>query len=117
LIEYKNHMIRKFLFAVAMFAMASGFACAQVEVNKADQAALDGVRGIGPKLSRTILEARKQGGDFKDWDDFANRVNGVGAKSTDKLSRAGLLINGQSKPGAPPAPAKLVAPVAAVPDR
>jgi competence protein ComEA len=98
-------MIKQFLLLLAGFVMAIGLAFAGVEVNQADQSALDGVKGIGPKLSRTILDARKQGGDFKDWEDFAKRVKGVGAKSTDKLSRAGLLVNGQSKRGAPAAPA------------
>jgi competence protein ComEA len=93
-------MIEKILLALVAFIVTMGLAFAQVEVNKADQAALDGVKGIGPKMSRTILAERKNSGDFKDWADFERRVKGVGAKSADKLSQAGLTVNGQAKPNA-----------------
>lgn len=111
-------MIKKLMMFLAAFIVAMGCAFADVEVNKADQAALDGVKGIGPKLSQTILDERKKGGDFKDWSDFEKRVKGVGAKSSAKLSEAGLVINGQAKPGAAPAaaPAKgASAPAASTP--
>jgi competence protein ComEA len=98
-------MIKKLILALATFIVTMSVAFAQVEVNKADQAALDGVKGIGPKISKTILEERSKGGDFKDWADFEKRVKGVGAKSSDKLSQAGLTVNGQSKPNAAPAAA------------
>jgi competence protein ComEA len=91
-------MFKKLLLAVAVLIASMGFAFAQVDVNKADQAALDGVKGIGPKTSKTILDERKKGGDFKDWADFEKRVKGVGGKSSEKLSDAGLTVNGQSKP-------------------
>jgi competence protein ComEA len=79
------------------------FAFAQVDVNKADQAALDGVKGIGPTMSKRIIDERKKGGEFKDWADFEKRVKGIGDKSSAKLSQAGLVVNGQSKPNAPAA--------------
>lgn len=99
-------MFKKLLLAVAIFLATMGFALAQVDVNKADQAALDGVKGIGPKISKTILDERKKGGDFKDWADLEKRVKGVGGKSAVKLSQAGLTVNGQSKPEAPAAAKK-----------
>jgi competence protein ComEA len=95
--------MKKILLALAALALTMGFAMAQVEVNRADQAALDGVKGIGPKMSRTILAERKKDGDFKDWADFEKRVRGVGAKSSDKLSQAGLTVAGRAKPNAAPA--------------
>lgn len=90
-------MFRKLLLAVATLLATMGFAFAQVDVNKADQAALDGVKGIGPTKSKAILEERKKGGDFKDWADFQKRVKGIGDKSADKLSDAGLTVNGQPR--------------------
>lgn len=93
-------MFKKLLLAVATFIATMGFAFAQVDVNKADQAALDGVKGIGPKISKTILDERKKG-DFKDWADFEKRVKGIGEKNSAKLSQAGLTVNGQSKADAP----------------
>jgi competence protein ComEA len=98
-------MFKKFLLALTAFIVTMGMAFAQVDVNKADQAALDGVKGIGPKTSKAIIEERKKG-DFKDWADFQKRVNGIGEKSSVKLSQAGLTVNGQAKPGADAVPAK-----------
>ena len=89
-------MFKKILLAVATLIATMGFAFAQVDVNKADQAALDGVKGIGPKTSKAILDERKKGGPFKDWADFQERVKGIGDKSAPKLSAAGLTVNGQS---------------------
>jgi len=96
-------MFKKLLLAFAVFIATMGFAFAQVDVNKADQSALDGVKGIGPKMSKTILDERKKGGDFKDWADFEKRVKGIGEKNSTKLSQAGLTVNGQPKAGAAPA--------------
>ena len=90
-------MFKQLLSGIAIFLASFGFAFAQVDVNKADQAALDGVKGIGPKTSKAILEERKKGGDFKNWNDFENRVSGIGGKSAIKLSQAGLTVNGQAK--------------------
>lgn len=95
-------MIRKFLLLLALFVMTTGFAFAQVDASKADQAALDGIKGVGPKMSKAILAERKKGGEFKDWADFEKRVKGIKEKSARKLSANGLTINGQSRPGSPP---------------
>ena len=104
--EEANQMGKKILLAIAAFIATMGFAFAQVDVNKADQAALDSIKGIGPKISKTIVDERKKGGNFKDWTDFENRVKGIGDKNSSKLSQAGLMVNGQSKPNAPAAAAK-----------
>ena len=93
-------MIKKLMLAVATMIATMGFAFAQVDVNKADAAALDGIKGIGPKTSKVILDERTKGGDFKDWADFEKRVKGVGEKSSIKLSKAGLQVAGKSKEGA-----------------
>jgi len=95
-------MFKKLLLALVTLVVTMGFAFAQVDVNKADQAALDGVKGIGPVMSKKIIEERKKG-DFKDWGDFEKRVKGIGDKNSSKLSQAGLTVNGQAKPGTPAA--------------
>ena len=114
-------MMNKLLLAVATLIATMHFAFAQVDVNKADQAALDGIKGIGPAKSKMILEERTKGGQFKDWADFEKRVKGIGAKNSVKLSQAGLQVNGQAKSGAEMAkpaasvaakPAKMPGPVA-----
>jgi competence protein ComEA len=107
-------VFKKFVLACIAFVLTMGLAFAQVEANKADQAALDGVKGIGPTLSKAIIAERTKGGDFKDWADFQKRVKGVGDKNSAKLSQAGLQVNGQSKPGVA-APAVASAPATAYP--
>jgi competence protein ComEA len=93
-------MIKKLMLAIATLVATMGFAMAQVDVNKADAAALDGIKGIGPKTSKAIIDERTKGGPFKDWSDFEKRVQGVGEKSAKKLSTAGLTVSGKSLEGA-----------------
>ena len=97
-------MMKKILAIAAMlFAVASS---AAVDANKATEAELLGVKGVGPAMSKRIVEARKEA-PFKDWADFMSRVKGVKDKAATKLSADGLTINGQGF-GAP-APAVPVA--------
>jgi competence protein ComEA len=93
-------MIKKLMLAVATLVATMGFAFAQVDVNKADAAALDSVKGVGPAMSKKILDERSKGGEFKDWADFEKRVKGVGEKNAKKLSQNGLQVNGKSMEGA-----------------
>jgi competence protein ComEA len=93
-------MIKKLFLAIAALAASMSMAFAQVDVNKADAAALDSVKGVGPSMSKTIMDERAKG-EFKDWADFQKRVKGVGDKNATKLSKAGLQVNGKSKDGAP----------------
>lgn len=93
-------MLKKLLLAVATLIATMSFAFAQVDVNKADAAALDGIKGIGPAKTKAILEERSKGGEFKDWADLEKRVKGIGEKNAVKLSEAGLQVNGKSKEGA-----------------
>lgn len=102
-------MLKKIVFGLMALLAATGFAFADVDVNKGDQAALDGIKGIGPAKSKAIIEERTKNGAFKDWADFESRVKGIGEKSSTKLSEAGLTVNGQAKPGAAAKPAASVA--------
>jgi competence protein ComEA len=74
---------------LAAFAFA---AMAAVDANKASQAELETVKGIGPGLSGKILDARKAGA-FKDWTDLVDRVGGVGPGNAARFSQAGLTVN------------------------
>ncbi|MFT4066873.1 ComEA family DNA-binding protein, partial [Paraburkholderia sp.] len=92
-------MLKKLLMlcvAVAL-SLSAGFAAA-VEVNTADQAALESVKGIGPVHAKAILDERAKNGPFKNADDLAARVKGIGQKSVVNLEAAGLTINGSSAP-------------------
>lgn len=90
-------MFKKIVFAVVTLLASMSFAFADVDVNKGDQAALDGIKGLGPAKSKAIIEERTKGGSFKDWADFERRVKGIGEKSAVKLSEAGLTVNGQAR--------------------
>lgn len=94
-------MIKKLMLAVATLVASMGFAFAQVDVNKADAAALDSVKGVGPAMSKAIIDERTKAGPFKDWADFQKRVKGVADKRAAQLSKAGLQVDGKSKDGAP----------------
>jgi competence protein ComEA len=98
-------MIKKLMLAVATLVASMGFAFAQVDVNKADAAALDSVKGVGPSTSKAIIDERTKAGPFKDWADFQKRVKGVADKRAAQLSKAGLQVDGKSKDGAPMAAA------------
>ena len=78
---------------VALVIAAFAFAAqAAVDANKASQAELETVKGIGPGLSAKILDARKAGA-FKDWTDLVDRVGGVGPGNAARFSQAGLTVN------------------------
>jgi competence protein ComEA len=87
-------MWKKFLAAMLM-AFAAAVAMAAVDVNKASEAELDSMKGIGPVTSKAITAERKKG-DFKSWDDFIKRVKGVGEKKAATLSSEGLTVNGEA---------------------
>ena len=85
-------MFKKLLtLLLALFAAA---AFAAVDVNKATQADLESIKGIGPVISTKILDERKKGGPFKDWDDVIARVKGIGEGNAAKFSGDGLTVNG-----------------------
>ncbi|KVE91434.1 competence protein ComE [Burkholderia vietnamiensis] len=92
-------MLKKLLmlFVALSLSLAAGLAAA-VEVNTADQAALEAVKGLGPVKSKAIIDERTKNGPFKDADDLANRVKGLGTKSVGHLEENGLTIGGSSTP-------------------
>lgn len=95
-------MLKKILALVAMLYAAASFAA--VDVNKATAAELDAVKGIGPGISAKIIDERKKG-NFKDWNDFIERVKGVGDTNAAKFSAEGMTVNGAAFKGATTAPA------------
>ncbi|MBT3065692.1 helix-hairpin-helix domain-containing protein [Rhodoferax sp. U11-2br] len=96
-------MLKKILALGAMLFAAASFAA--VDVNKATAAELDGIKGIGPGISTKILDERKKG-NFKDWTDFMDRVQGVGAGNAAKFSKEGLTVNGEAFKATTPAAKK-----------
>ena len=101
-------MLKKILALTALLFSLSSFAA--VDVNKANAAELDGIKGIGPSLSGKILKERNKG-SFKDWPDLMQRVSGMGEKSSAKFSAQGLTVNGSGyQGGSTSEPAKVAQP-------
>jgi competence protein ComEA len=86
-------MLKKILAGLALLYAAASFAA--VDVNKATPADLDGIKGVGPVVSKRILNERKKG-EFKNWDDFVARIKGVGPNTAARLSNEGLTVNGEA---------------------
>lgn len=84
-------MFKKWL--ATLLALAASIAMAAVDVNDASVADLDSIKGIGPSTSAKIIEERRSA-RFKDWNDFIQRVSGIGDKRAAKLSAEGLTVNG-----------------------
>ena len=85
------NLLKTLIAAAALLLSATAFAA--VDANKASQAELESIKGIGPAASTRILDERKKS-PFKDWADLVDRVNGVGTGNAAKFSTAGLTVNG-----------------------
>jgi competence protein ComEA len=85
-----------FLGIILGLTILMGQAHAAIEVNSADQAALESVRGLGPSKAKAILAERKKNGPFKDSNDLHTRVKGIGEKTVERLMSNGLTVNSKS---------------------
>ncbi|RMX05615.1 helix-hairpin-helix domain-containing protein [Corticibacter populi] len=92
-------MFRQIIATVFAFWAASVFAA---DVNQASAQELTQIKGIGPALAERIIEERGQS-DFKDWEDFIQRVKGVGATKAASLSAEGLRVKEEAYEASKPA--------------
>lgn len=99
-------MFKKILAFLAAMSVVAAFAA--VDVNKATEAELDSIKGIGPVTSKLIIGERKKS-EFKSWDDFITRVKGVGDKNAAKFSADGMTVGGAAYAGAAAGNAKVQA--------
>lgn len=89
-----------------ILALATLTAQAAVDANKASQAELEAVKGIGPSMATRILDARSKS-PFGNWADLIERVRGMGTGNAARLSQAGLTVGGaEFTAAAPAAPSK-----------
>ncbi|HUU29832.1 MAG TPA: helix-hairpin-helix domain-containing protein [archaeon] len=58
-----------------------------IDVNRADQILLQRVEGIGPRLAGRIIAEREAHGPFRDAHDLADRVDGIGEVTVQRLAR------------------------------
>ena len=66
-----------------------------LDINQANEAELDSVKGMGPALSAKVLNARSQR-PFKDWQDLMQRVSGIRQNKAQQFSEQGLTVDGQA---------------------
>ena len=85
-------MRKLLLLLVALFAFC-GTAFAAVDLNTADQKALETVKGIGPVKAKAIIDYRTKNGPFKSAEDL-DKVKGFGAKTINKIAPE-VTIGGQ----------------------
>ena len=65
-----------------------------LDINHANEAELDSLKGMGPSLNAKVLAARSQS-PFKDWADLMQRVSGIRHNKAQQFSEQGLTVNGQ----------------------
>jgi len=97
-------MIPKIAIAATIITLVAQAAWAQVELNKASEIELDGLKGFGPAMTRQVMQERQKT-PFRDWPDVMQRIKGVGPKKAASLSEQGIRVQGQAYGQAPmPAP-------------
>jgi competence protein ComEA len=77
---------------VALAGLLWAAVAAAVDVNSANRAQLEQLRGIGPPLAERILAEREKGAF--DWADLISRVRGIRQAKAQQLSQAGLTVGG-----------------------
>ncbi|MCS6945726.1 MAG: DUF655 domain-containing protein [Sutterellaceae bacterium] len=89
---------RSLLCAVGLVLMAArpDGACA-LELNKANQAQLEQLDGLGVAMAERILAERAKA-PFRDWEDLARRVKGMRGARSEQLQRQGVTVNGVAGP-------------------
>ena len=91
-------LARTALVGLGLSLLASGPLMARVDLNTATATQLESIRGIGPSMSKRILDERKRNGPFTSPQDFARRVAGVGPKKLKSFQDAGLVIAAKPLP-------------------
>ena len=77
-------------------AGASACACLSVlalEINQANEAELDSIKGMGPAMTRKVMAVRAEK-PFSNWKDLMLRVSGIGKAKAQQFSDQGVLVNG-----------------------
>lgn len=85
------------LMVLASWFLMAGSAFAVVDLNTANQAQLETIKGIGPSKAKAIMDYRAKNGPFKSVDDL-DKVKGFGKKTIDKM-RAEVTVGGSAGGG------------------
>jgi competence protein ComEA len=85
--------LKRWLVTLVWLLLCASKATFALEINQANQAELDSLKGMGPSLSAKVLKARTEA-PFKSWADLMQRVSGVGRAKAKEFSDQGLTVNG-----------------------
>jgi competence protein ComEA len=83
-------LLKKWILGALVCAHLSIFA---LEINQANEAELDSIKGMGPAMTRKVLAARTER-LFMNWTDLMSRVTGIGKAKAQQFSDQGVLVNG-----------------------
>jgi competence protein ComEA len=85
----------KMIATAAVTALFVGVTWAQLDLNKATEVQLDGLKGLGPAMTRQVMDERQKA-PFRDWPDVMQRIKGIGPKKAISLSEQGVQVQGQA---------------------
>lgn len=106
-------MLKKIAGAMLAFGFVGLSWAQQIDLNKATEVELDALKGVGPVLTKAVMDERKKA-PFKNWEDATSRVKGLGPQKASSLSEQGVRVQGsaynakgvEKKPADKAAPAK-----------
>jgi competence protein ComEA len=110
-------MLKKITGALLAFGFAGLTWAQQIDLNKATEVELDALKGVGPVLTKAVMDERKKA-PFKNWEDATTRIKGLGPQKASSLSEQGVRVQGSAytvkvadkKPAAEKAAAKAAKP-------
>ena len=88
-------MLKKITGALLAFGFAGLTWAQQIDLNKATEVELGALKGVGPVLTKAVMDERKKA-PFKDWEDATSRVKGLGPQKASSLSEQGVRIQGSA---------------------
>jgi competence protein ComEA len=88
-------MLKKITGALLAFGFAGLTWAQQIDLNKATEVELDALKGVGPVLTKAVMDERKKA-PFKNWEDATSRVKGLGPQKASSLSEQGVRVQGSA---------------------
>ena len=87
---WQRYLLKQWIVGALVCAHLSVLA---LEINQANEAELDSIKGMGPAMTRKVLAARTER-LFMNWTDLMSRVTGIGKAKAQQFSDQGVLVNG-----------------------
>ena len=78
-----------------LWLLSCSLSAQTLDLERAREVDLDGLRGLGPATTRRILAERERQ-PFDNWKDLMKRVPGIGPGKAAQLSEQGLRVQGQT---------------------